>query len=107
MTRAFEVDFTTLLVNIMPSMTASNGNSGRLHVMQAFEEYFRNEGHNEGSALVRVRYDVAQRNGMSLPDIARLETTMAIGILGTTSPAAFWIVSPASERESSLNKANF
>ncbi|OCL11145.1 cytochrome P450 [Glonium stellatum] len=88
----FERNFTTLLVNIMPALTARRGHIGRERVNQAFEKYFRQEGHKSGSALVKARYEVADEYDVSLPDMARFETTMAIGILGTTSPAAFWMV---------------
>ncbi|KAM7203154.1 putative cytochrome p450 protein [Naviculisporaceae sp. PSN 640] len=88
----FEKNFTTLLVNVAPSLTAGRGHRGRQRVQVAFEEYFRKKGQLEGSSLVKVRCDVAERYNLSLEDMARFETTMAIGIFGTTAPSCFWMV---------------
>ncbi|EOD47382.1 putative cytochrome p450 protein [Neofusicoccum parvum UCRNP2] len=88
----FEQNFTLLLVNVAPSFTARRGHRGRQRLHQAFEHYFREKGHLEGSSVVKARYDVADRHALSIEDMARFEATMAIGILGTTSPATFWMV---------------
>ena len=91
--RDFERDFTKLLVGFLPSWTAPRGYRGRELVKKAFEAYFMREGQKIGSRLVQERYEVAVRNQLSLPDTAKLEASMAIGILGTTAPASFWMAS--------------
>lgn len=65
---------------------------GRACVRRAFERYFAAGQHARGSELVQSRHAVAVRNGVALPDIAGLETTMSIGVLANTAPAAFWTV---------------
>ena len=43
--RQFENDFMPLFVGILPSVTAYKGIAGRAKVVQAFENYFRTDGH--------------------------------------------------------------
>ncbi|KAH7322516.1 cytochrome P450 [Stachybotrys elegans] len=88
----FEESFTHLLTNVLPSITARKGHYGRERVRKAFEKYFAQGGHLKGSTLIKSRHDVAVRHGLSLIDMARLETTMAIGVLSNTPPSAFWMI---------------
>ena len=91
--RDFERNFTKLLVGFLSSWTAPRGYRGRALVQKAFEAYFVKEGQKKGSRLVQERYEVAVPNQLSLRDTAKLEASMAIGILGTTAPASFWMAS--------------
>ena len=79
-----------ILVGVLPSITARKGIAGRAIVAQAFEQYFRAEGHKEGSILAKNRYEVAAKNGVALEDIARYEVGGAVAILTNTVPATFW-----------------
>ena len=92
LSRAFENDLVMILMNIVPSVTARKGCSGRAVVSQAFEEYFRNKGHEQGSALVQSRYNNSMENKIPLADIARYEVGGAIAILVNTTPAVFWVL---------------
>lgn len=90
--RDFENNFTSLLLNILLSLVNPSGHRGRAQVREAFQAYFRQGDQAWGSDLVQARYNVAVHNDVPLEDIASLETTMPIGVLANTAPAAFWVV---------------
>lgn len=90
--RQFESELMTILVGFLPSITARKGLAGRATVAKAFEQYFRTEGHKQGSLLVRNRYDTSARNGVAIEDIARYEVGGSIAVLVNTVPAAFWML---------------
>ena len=79
-------------MNFLPSLVAAKACRGRHIVSQAFLEYFRNKGHESGSALVNIRHIVSTKNKIPLADIARYEVGGSIAILINTSPALFWMV---------------
>ena len=81
-----------ILVGILPSIFAHKGLLSRAKVSKAFENYFRSEGHKEGSILMQNRYETSARNGVSVEDIARYEVGGSIAILVNTAPAAFWML---------------
>ncbi|KAL6715277.1 hypothetical protein ACLMJK_007541 [Lecanora helva] len=81
-------NLTPLLVGILPSFTARKGVEARATFAEAFEQYYRNEGHKKGSLLARSRYEVATKNGVPLKDTAKLEASGAIAILASTVPAS-------------------
>lgn len=81
-----------ILMNFLPSLIAAKACRGREIVSQAFLEYFRNKGHENGSALVNIRHLVSTKNKIPLADIARYEVGGSIAILINTSPALFWMV---------------
>lgn len=88
--RQFQSDLTPMLVGILPSITARKGIAGRAIVAEAFEKYYRNEGHKSGSDLAKKRYEVAARNGVSLEDTAKYEVGGALATVFNTAPTAFW-----------------
>lgn len=92
MNRAFESDLVMILMNILPSITARKGCSGRAVVSKAFEDYFRNKGHESGSVLVQNRYNTSTNCKIPLADIARYEVGGAIAVLVNTAPAVFWML---------------
>lgn len=82
----------TILIGLLLSLTARKGVAGRARVATAFENYFRNDGHKQGSILIRKRYEVGRNNGVPIDDIARYEVGGALALLVNTAPAAFWIL---------------
>ena len=90
--RSFEKDMMTLLVGVLPSITARNGVTGRNVVARAIEEYYHAGGHKSGSLLTRNRYEVAKKYGLSLEDTARYEVASALATLVNTAPATFWML---------------
>lgn len=81
-----------ILIGFFPSFIARKGIAGRAKVAEAFEQYYRTGGHEEGSVLARNRYETSLKNGISLKDIARYEVGGATAILVNTAPAAFWML---------------
>lgn len=82
----------TILVGFLPSITARKGLAGRAKLAKAFEQYYRADGHKQGSLLARNRYETSARNGVAIEDIARYEVGGSIAVLVNTVPAAFWML---------------
>ncbi|MCJ1251288.1 hypothetical protein MMC30_008520 [Trapelia coarctata] len=85
-------DLTIILVNFMPSITARKGNRGRAKVATAFVDYFKSDGHKDGSKFVSDRYDVSIGNGVSVEDTAKFEVGGGIAMLVNTTPTVFWML---------------
>ena len=81
-----------LLVGVLPFITARKGIAGREIVAKAFEQYYRDDGLMEGSIFAKKRYEVAEKNGVALEDIARLEVAGVIALVANSSPVAFWAI---------------
>ena len=88
--RDFEKDLMKILIGFLPSIIASKGLAGRDRVTKAFEKYFNDDGHKQGSILMQNRYSTSAKHGVSIPDIARYEVGGSVAILVNTVPAAFW-----------------
>jgi cytochrome P450 len=80
----------SILVGILPSITARKPIAARAKVAKAFEEYYKAGGVEKASALARLRYQAEIDNNVPLADIARYEVGGSIAILVNTAPAAFW-----------------
>jgi hypothetical protein len=59
---------------------------------QAFVHYFELDGHLEGSALIKTRFEHSTNYKIPLDDIARYEVGNTIGILTNTVPGSFWVI---------------
>ena len=81
-----------ILVGVFPSITARKGIAGRAIVAKAFEQYYQGDGLMAGSILAKNRYEVAEKNGVALEDIAKLEVGGVIALVANSSPAAFWTI---------------
>ncbi|KAL4911366.1 hypothetical protein BDW74DRAFT_184739 [Aspergillus multicolor] len=81
-----------LLAGFLPSIVARTAYTAREKVLAAFIMYFTNGGYEQGSELTRTRYHVMHEGGLSVPDIARAEVSMGLGLLSNTVPAAFWVL---------------
>lgn len=75
-----------------PNLLAPKGYAGREKVVASFREYFRAQGYETGSDLVRSRVKSLRDYNVSDEDIARLETVHGFGILVNTLPTAFWSI---------------
>ena len=82
----------TLLVGILPSVTARKGLAGRGKVVRAFEHYLNTNGHEQASILMKNRYEASAKNGVPVTDIARFEVGGSVAILVNTAPAVFWML---------------
>lgn len=80
------------MLGVLPSILAKQSIEAREVIFKAFQRYFREEGHKQGSGLIKARYDHSISYDISMDDIARFEIGGAIAILGNTGPAASWLI---------------
>lgn len=64
----------------------------RQFIYEAFIKYFKAGYHEQGSALIKCRYQHSIRFGLSLDDVAACEIGGLFAILGSTAPTAFWLI---------------
>ena len=90
--RKFESGLMILLLRLFPSVLARESLQAREKIVQAFMDYFGTAGHEQGSALIRARYQHSVDYQVSIEDIARFELGGAVAILMNTIPCAFWVL---------------
>ncbi|CRG86383.1 7-alpha-hydroxycholest-4-en-3-one 12-alpha-hydroxylase [Talaromyces islandicus] len=100
----FEGGMNALLLKFLPQLTARRGWKGRETLFNAFVEYYKADGTKSGSQLAKARWNCLHEMGVSLEDIARLETSMCIGLLANTVPTAFWFLFDVCSRPEILEK---
>ncbi|KAK7917930.1 hypothetical protein PG985_009804 [Apiospora marii] len=86
----FEGGLMSILVGVLPWLTARKPIAARDRVAKAFEAYYRAGGVEQASAYARMRYQVEVDNRVPLADIARWEVGGSIAVLVNTTPSAFW-----------------
>lgn len=86
----FESGLMSILIGILPSLTARKPVAARNKVAKAFEKYYKTGGIKDASALAKKRYQAEVNNNVPLEDIARYEVGGSIAVLVNTAPAAFW-----------------
>jgi cytochrome P450 len=79
-------------LGIFPTVLARKGYWGREKLFDYFRSYYNNNAHLTGSPLVRARFGVNRKHGMSIDDIARFELSVCIALLVNTVPATFWCI---------------
>lgn len=80
----------SILVGILPSITARKAIAARERVAKAFEAYYKAGGVNRASTLAQKRHQVQVDNNVASEDIARYEVGGSIATLVNTAPATFW-----------------
>ncbi|OAX85450.1 hypothetical protein ACJ72_00175 [Emergomyces africanus] len=89
----FEPDIMTHLVKAWPSLFARKSLHAREHLLiPAFEKYFAENGHHQGSLLVRCRYEHNTGHGLKGRDIAATEIGQMVASLTNSMAGAFWMV---------------
>ncbi|KAK8057936.1 hypothetical protein PG996_011873 [Apiospora saccharicola] len=86
----FESGLMSILIGVLPWLTARKPLAARDRVAKAFEAYYRAGGVEQASAYARMRYQSEVNNGVPLEDIARWEVGGSNAVLINTTPAAFW-----------------
>lgn len=90
----FEPGIIPLLVGIGPSLIAGRFIKARDIVEKSYERYFRDGWHHHPDVppftKERMRFD--EERGLSVTDLAKMETATSIGILANTLPGTFWLV---------------
>jgi cytochrome P450 len=92
-----------LIIQLLPTIFARESVSARETMKKAFLQYFQKLGHQEGSDLIKARFDHSIEYNIPLEDIARYECGGAVGILTNTSPSSFWMVYHLYSNEVVLN----
>ncbi|KAJ8069257.1 hypothetical protein OCU04_002921 [Sclerotinia nivalis] len=87
----FQPGVMILLMGLFPSIFARESLQAREYMAKAFNKYFKNGGHDEGSALIKARFNHSTEHKIPVDDIARFEVGNTIGLLSNTSPSAFWM----------------
>ncbi|TVY68970.1 Cholesterol 7-alpha-monooxygenase [Lachnellula suecica] len=80
------------IMGIFPTILARKSFQAREFMTQAFTRYFEEGGHNQGSGLIRTRYEHSTEHKIPIEDVARFEVGNTIALLANTSPTAFWMV---------------
>ncbi|KAF2868440.1 cytochrome P450 [Massariosphaeria phaeospora] len=88
----FKAGMSQLILDFLPTWTASEAVTALDFSASAFENYFRDDDHAKGSALVQARYKHSIDHHMPLNDIARSEFANGVALLGNTVPNTFWML---------------
>ena len=88
--REIDKDFAYLGLNVMPDWIAPSGSRGRKAFFQALNKYYDANGQESASALIKGRYAVNRKYGMSTDDIAHFDLAVSYGLLVNTVPATAW-----------------
>ena len=102
MTRDYDKDINTLLVNIAPTIIARKAYKSREKLALAFEQYYENNPRDRSSALINARYDANTKYGLTSTNMGRLEVGTVIGILANTVPSLFYMFANIYSDESLL-----
>jgi cytochrome P450 len=76
----------------LPWLTARRAWKGRETLAKALEDYYNRGGHEDSSELTLGRFKIPWDAGITVRDIALLESTMAFALLSNTVPASFWVL---------------
>ncbi|KAJ4413543.1 hypothetical protein N0V82_008481 [Gnomoniopsis sp. IMI 355080] len=88
----FEPQLITFAINLFPRLLAPAAFKARQRVTDSFVAYIRAGHHKQGSALVQARHTHSSSFGLTPDDIGGAEVGGAFAVLGSTAPAAFWLI---------------
>ena len=81
-----------ILFGPWPFLTARKGYQARRRFVSAMLAYFKNNGHESGSALIKARYAMSTKYGYTVEHAARFEVGNLIGVLVNATPSFFWMI---------------
>ncbi|KAL8999918.1 MAG: hypothetical protein Q9169_001324 [Polycauliona sp. 2 TL-2023] len=87
----FESDITMILLGIAPSITARKGYYARKKFTAGFGDYFRDNGPETGSDLIKARWEANKKYGAE-QHAACFEIGDLIGVLVNATPTFFWML---------------
>ena len=79
-------------MGISPKLIAPKAHSARRNVASAMYSYYSRNGQDQASALVRSRYEIGKKAGISLEGISNLELGDCMAVLVNATPAVFWMI---------------
>lgn len=80
------------MTGFLPSVLARRSLRGRDVLIEAFEKYYQEGGLENSSVYARNRYEFPSQQGVSVRDVAKMESGGAIGLISNTMPATFWML---------------
>ncbi|KAI0870924.1 cytochrome P450 [Hypoxylon argillaceum] len=81
-----------LLINVLPSITASKAYKGRELLVKALEKYLENGYYKTGSKIVQKRVEIALHHGWTLRATARSELSFLFAGIVNATTSTFWIL---------------
>ncbi|KAI1408107.1 cytochrome P450 [Hypoxylon sp. FL1857] len=89
----YEAGLITLITGFLPSIIAREALQAREVLTEAFIKYYTEGGLDEGSSVyARNRFEYPSKLGVSLRDVAKMETGGSIGLISNSMPATFWMI---------------
>ncbi|KAI4865929.1 cytochrome P450 [Hypoxylon rubiginosum] len=88
----FDHGLGSLLMNILPSITASRAYAGRERLSAALQAYLEKGLHRTGSKIVQRRVDIATAHGWALPGVAREELSFLFAGIVNATTSTFWLL---------------
>ncbi|KAI1091098.1 cytochrome P450 [Rostrohypoxylon terebratum] len=88
----FDHGLGSLLMNIVPSVTARKAYQGREKLSAALLVYLEAELHRTGSKIVQRRVEIALGHGWALPAVAREELSFLFAGIVNATTSTFWIL---------------
>ncbi|KAI1118347.1 cytochrome P450 [Nemania sp. NC0429] len=88
----FDHGLSKLLINLVPSVTASKAYRGRESLVKALETYLENGHHKTASKIVQRRVEIALEHGWTLRATARSELSFLFAGIVNATTSTFWIL---------------
>ncbi|KAF3492263.1 uncharacterized protein GIQ15_01780 [Arthroderma uncinatum] len=86
----YDSNLTMLLFNTLPQIIARKPYKAREKIVQEFIKFYEAGGQWEASELAFARWKTQHDAGATTENIARLESSLCVGVLSNTVPATFW-----------------
>ncbi|KAK8044792.1 Cytochrome P450 [Apiospora rasikravindrae] len=88
----FEEGIMPLLMDVFPGLFARKSLKALDHLVKEFTQYFKGDGHLDGSLLVKLREKHNAAFGLDTIDTAHCEIGQVAGGVVNTAPTVFWLV---------------
>lgn len=88
----FENGLMTIILDILPNLTARGAIRARDTVSNAFFKYFDEGHHEKGSDLIKARYNYAREYKIPVRDIASFECGGSLAVLSNNFPTVYWML---------------
>ncbi|KAL6709802.1 hypothetical protein ACN47E_000587 [Coniothyrium glycines] len=81
-----------LLYSPIPSMTARKALNARSRVVDAFRDYFKNDGHLQAFPMISEMYKRNMSHGLHSREAAKMEMATSLAMLSSGAITAFWLL---------------
>ncbi|KAH8702815.1 cytochrome P450 [Phaeosphaeriaceae sp. PMI808] len=87
---AVDKDFAMLGLKVLPNIIAPTGTRGREVFFEAFRKFYATESLPTASRLIKARYEVNTKYGVTAEDIAHFDLGVCTALLVNSVPAVWW-----------------